>query len=122
MKYIFIENGKINGAGECKNLTEGIINLQVTETIYEDFCITPYKYIYSDGKIIQNPDFEKLKQKADDAERKENLMTELNELDNKRIRAICENSVKDEETGETWLDYYNNRILEIRNEIQKLNT
>lgn len=121
MKYIFIENGQINGAGECKCLNDDIINMQVSEEIYEDFCTTPYKYIYSDGQIVVNPDFEILKSQAETATRKDELMTELNELDNKRIRAMCENSVKDEETGETWLDYYNNRIIEVRNELQTLN-
>lgn len=121
MKYIFVENGKINGAGECKCLSKSVINVQVNDEIYEDFNKTPYKYIYSGEQIIVNPDFELLKQKAQAEARKEELMMELNELDNKRIRAICENSVKDEETGETWLDYYNNRTIEVRNELQQLN-
>ena len=38
----------------------------------------------------------------------------------KRIRAICEPEIKDEETGETWLDYYNSQILSLREQIQQL--
>ena len=45
---------------------------------------------------------------------------ELSELDMKRIRAICEPEIKDEETGETWLDYYNSQILSLREQIQQL--
>ena len=45
---------------------------------------------------------------------------ELSELDMKRIRAICEPEIKDEETGETWLDYYNAEIQSLRNQIQNL--
>ena len=41
-------------------------------------------------------------------------------MDKKRIRAICEPSVKDESTGETWLDYYNNQVVAIRVQIQEL--
>lgn len=45
---------------------------------------------------------------------------DLNGLDIKRIRAICEPEIKDEETGETWLDYYNAEIQSLRNQIQNL--
>ena len=50
----------------------------------------------------------------------EEINEELNGLDIKRIRAICEPSIKDEETGETWLDYYNAEIQSLRNQIQDL--
>ena len=48
------------------------------------------------------------------------LVTELNELDLKRIRAVCEPSVKVEETGETWLEFYNSQIFEKREGLQEL--
>jgi len=50
----------------------------------------------------------------------EKLNTQINELDIKRIRAICEPSIKDETTGETWLDYYNSQVAQIRKNIQDL--
>ena len=50
----------------------------------------------------------------------EKLSKQIDELDKKRIRAICEPSVKDESTGETWLDYYNNQVVAIRVQIQEL--
>lgn len=52
--------------------------------------------------------------------RKIEIEQELLELDSKRIRAICEPSVKDNQTGETWLDYYNKRVLELRTELKNL--
>ena len=48
------------------------------------------------------------------------LISKLKELDLKRIRAVCEPSVKDEETGETWLEFYNSQIFEKREELQEL--
>ena len=45
---------------------------------------------------------------------------QINELDLKRIRAVCEPSIKDETTGETWLEYYNAQILDLRSQIQTL--
>ncbi|MBR6126977.1 hypothetical protein IKQ21_04755, partial [bacterium] len=54
------------------------------------------------------------------AERKSQIESELLELDSKRIRAICEPSIKDESTGETWLDYYNNQVAVLREELKNL--
>ena len=50
--------------------------------------------------------------------RLDEIQAELDELDIKRIRAIAEPSLKDEET--TWLEYYNTKISELRNEYAEL--
>ena len=52
--------------------------------------------------------------------RAEQIRFELDELDKKRIRAICEDEVKNERTGETWLDYYNEQINILRMELKNL--
>lgn len=52
--------------------------------------------------------------------RKAEIEAELATLDNKRIRAFCEPSLKDEETGESWLDYYNAKIAALREEYSSL--
>ena len=48
----------------------------------------------------------------------DNILGEINNLDLKRIRAICEPSVKDLETGETWLEYYNSKIIKLREDLE----
>lgn len=48
------------------------------------------------------------------------LQSQVDELDQKRIRAVCEPSVKDESTEQTWLEYYNLQIQELRNQIAEL--
>ena len=48
------------------------------------------------------------------------LNSKIVELDLKRIRAVCEPSVKDENTGETWLEFYNAQVLDLRNQINTL--
>lgn len=48
------------------------------------------------------------------------LQAQIDEFDKKRIRAICEPSVKDASTGQTWLEYYNLQIQELRNQINEL--
>ena len=56
--YIFIENEKINGCGECQQLTENVQNIEVIETLYNDFAENPNKYIYENGEIVINPNYE----------------------------------------------------------------
>ncbi len=50
--------------------------------------------------------------------RKEEIKTEMEELDKKRIRALAEPSLKDEET--TWLEYYNTQITALRDELTSI--
>lgn len=59
MYYFFIEDNKINGCGECQRLD--ITNIEVTEEVYNNFIEDNDRYIYSDGEIIENPDYEETK-------------------------------------------------------------
>ena len=62
-KYIFVQDGKINGYGEAIQLTEGVQNIEVSEDVYNEFIQEPLKYIYADGKIVENPNYENEKQR-----------------------------------------------------------
>ncbi len=57
---------------------------------------------------------------AEKTEKTNNLELQISELDRKRIRAICEPSVKDETTGQTWLEYYNLQVQALRIELLAL--
>lgn len=63
--YIFVENGKINGSGECECLTEGFESIEVTEELYNDFIEDADRYIYQGGEIIPNPDYEEIKRQKE---------------------------------------------------------
>ena len=52
--YAFIQNEKINGTGQCKQFTEGVLNIKVNEDIYNNI----EKYIYKDGEIVLDPEYE----------------------------------------------------------------
>lgn len=119
-KYIFVQDGKINGCGEAVQLTEGVQNIEVSEYVYNEFIQEPLLYIYSDGQIVENPNYENEKQKEFIEKRLEEISNELNLLDIKRIRALCEDEIKTERTGETWLDYYNSQIYDLRVEYKSL--
>ena len=48
------------------------------------------------------------------------ILSQINDLDTKRIRAICEPEVKDSETGETWLEYYTKQIVLLREKLKEV--
>lgn len=119
-KYIFVQDGKINGYGEAIQLTEGVQNIEVSEDVYNEFIQEPLKYIYADGKIVENPNYENEKQREFIEKRLDEITQELEILDAKRIRAVCEDEVKSARSGETWLDYYNAQIYDLRVEYKSL--
>ena len=119
--YIFVEkDGSLNGCGQCEQLTQGVINVEVSEDVFNSFIEDNLRYVYSDGKIIPNPNYENEKQVFFINERIGAIYKELETLDTKRIRAVCEDEIKDEKTGETWLDYYNSQIYDLRVELSSL--
>ena len=84
-------------------------------------------YIENDENIVETINY--LETEEEYLNRKNNeiiqldidlLNSQINELDLKRIRAVCEPSIKDEITGETWLEYYNAQVINLRNQINTL--
>ncbi len=120
MKYIYVENEILNGAGEAEQLDDAILNIEVSDDVYENYLAEKYRYIYLNGSIIDNPQYENEKQKAAIEKRINEIHNELDTLDEKRIRAVCESEVKDIKTGETWLEYYNSLIIDLRSELGAL--
>lgn len=119
-KYIYIENNEINGCGETLQIDESTTCIEVSDEIYNAFLSDKLKYIYKSGKIVSNPDYAAQKSKKEAECKIAGLKVQLDELDKKRIRAVCENEIKDETTGETWLDFYNKEIANIRKQITAL--
>lgn len=73
MYYIFVEDNKLNGCGECP--CNGAI--EVSEEVYNAYLQDQDRYIYQDGTIIENPDYEEVKRQKEQ-ERINNLtMTAL---------------------------------------------
>lgn len=58
MYYIFLQNEKLNGAGQCPIVNEDIENIEVTEDVYNAYCAEPEKFAYEDGEIVENPNYE----------------------------------------------------------------
>ena len=55
--YIFIENEKLNGCGQARQLTEGVTNLEVEESLYNAYAENPDMYIWDGEAVVENPNY-----------------------------------------------------------------
>ena len=60
---------------------------------------------------------EELEQEAK-TQQKQELQRQIDELDKKRIRAVCEPSMKT--STQSWLEYYNEQVAELRQVMAEL--
>lgn len=67
--YVFVENEEIKSKGQCKCLSENVLNVEVDEEIYNNI----EKYIYKDGEIILDPNYKTRK-----AQEKQKELAEYN--------------------------------------------
>ena len=83
-------------------------------------AVNEEEYIYENNlwKKLSEDEILKCKRQKDKAFRRVELEKQLTELDKKRIRAIAEPSMKDDEI--TWLEFYNNQVQGIRDELKNL--
>lgn len=60
MYYIFVENGKLNGAGEAQIISDEIINYEVNEELYNAYLENQELYIWDEEKqeVIIDPDYD----------------------------------------------------------------
>ncbi|HIZ28886.1 MAG TPA: hypothetical protein H9673_06830 [Candidatus Adamsella sp.] len=98
---------------------------RISDEMAEDIGLNPEKYKEIAGVLSDISNTEEYKKTIEQNQlkiRKTEIERSLYDLDIKRIRAMCEPSVKDEATGETWLEYYNNQVIELRNELNQIET
>lgn len=134
MKYYGTKNNKDYGFYEKEfensieitdNYWKELLNEQSNGKIiipFENNVIAVDRTEYSfDGnrwiKLSQQETLAK-QQTIEKALKTQEIQNKINELDRKRIRAIAEPSLKDENT--TWLEYYNNQIVALRKELSEL--
>ena len=67
--YVFITNNEINGKGQCECTGEDTFSIEITEEVYNNLD----HYIYSNGQIIINPNYEQEQAKK----RQSNFETEF---------------------------------------------
>lgn len=114
--YIEIKENKLLSYCEKPYLDYQFVNID-----YSTF--DPEKYEVKEGVLVDISSTEEYKAKvteAEKAEKKAQLFAQISELDLKSIRAMRENEIKDEATGQTWLEHYTLKIQELRAELAEL--
>ncbi len=99
---------------------ENGLHIESTETDF--YALEPYQTI-KNGEIFDlrnDTDYQEQQIQVQTILRKESIVNQIAELDKKRIRAMCEPQIKDSETGETWLDYYNSQIIDLRSQLAEI--
>lgn len=99
--------------------SQGGIIKSVNNQIY---CLLDNE-IVQNGEIVDISDTDEYRIKIEKIEKQVRNMTlleQIKELDTKRIRAGFEPSIKDETTGETYLEYYTNQIQVLRAQLESL--
>ncbi len=98
-KIINLETKEESVCSELGNIPDGFM-------IYEDY--------------IQTDEYKDYLAKLEKQEIVLKILEEIKSVDDKRIRAICEPSVKDTSTGETWLEFYNKQMVALRQKLKEV--
>lgn len=119
MYYIFIKDEKINGCGQCQCLNEDYTNLEITEEVYNAFAENPDKYVYQNGEIVENPNYEQ-EQAKKERERLDNLSMTRGDvfealilakgLGKAQIRAMIEKTKLDDITKALYLNRFDEAL------------
>lgn len=59
--YAFIQDNKINGAGQCPCLNEEIQNIEISEEVFNAIIEDKDRYIWDGTNVVVNPDYEEIK-------------------------------------------------------------
>lgn len=103
--YAFIDNGKINGCGQCECLT--MQSVEITKEIFDNIS----HYVWDGEAVVLDTDWEEKEYKK---QRTEEILAELNKIDLKSIRAI--------RAGDTdYIQEYELRAEALREELRSLN-
>ena len=95
-----------------------VVNLETEEiSQMEHIGEIPEGYMLYD-EFIETDEYKAKEAAVIAFQEKQQLLDQIDELDKKRIRAVCEPSQKDE--NQTWLEYYTNQIIELRQQLQEL--
>jgi len=64
--YIFVEdNERLNGAGQCRCLSENIQNIEVEQSLFDRYLEDVDRYIWNGMSIVDNPQYEEIKRQKE---------------------------------------------------------
>ena len=105
--YCWINNGIPDGTSEMYQpevFTDNRYQIEVSEEVYNNY--QPNRYLYQDGELVINPQYDKDIRIAE-------IKQLLDELDLKSIRALRSNE-------EDYLQQYEEEAIALRNELRTL--
>lgn len=73
--YIYIQNEQLNGCGQCRQLTEGVTNLEVEESLYNAYAENPEMYIWDGEAVVEDPEYNEKQEAKEKARIQELFMT-----------------------------------------------
>lgn len=114
--YIEIKDNKL--LSWCEKPYSDYVFVDVDYATFE-----PEKYQVIDGVLADVSNTQEYQQKVAQKAKEEilaDLKSQIAQLDIKRIRSIAEPQIKDEPSGQTWLEYFTQQIQELRTQIANL--
>lgn len=129
--YAKIENGQLITAYNGYNNIAGLADSaelclengfsEYDETVISGLFAGTHQIVNDEIVDITNSTEYQAKILAEQKElRKAEITVQIKDLDLKRIRAGFEPAIKDESTGETYLEHYTNQIIILREELSNL--
>ena len=123
MFYTIIDNELKEYSDVKENLNHPEIAKNLEGVSSKQFVENKDKYEVKKGRIVdisETYDYKKKTTAREDLFAQAKLQSLIEELDKKRVRAICEPEIKDEKTGQTWLKFYTLQIQNYREQLEKL--
>ena len=122
--FYTITDGKLYEYGDKStyfDIQDNILELTgITEIEFQENI---NKYEVKEGLLVDISATDEYKEKAlvhDKAVKKANMQSQVELLDLKCIRALREGGIYDTSTGQTWLEYYTEKIFLLREEMASL--
>lgn len=122
MFYTIIDNELKEYSDIKENLNHPEIAKNLEGVSSKQFVENKDKYEVKKGRIIdisKTDDYQKKATARENLSAQAKLQSQIEELDKKRVRAICEPEIKDEKTGQTWLEFYTLQIQDYREQLEK---
>ena len=70
MFYAFIEDNKLVGAGECRQLTAGVENVEISEEVFRNI----ERYVWDGTALKEDPDFDVKRRSAEVRAKRDELL------------------------------------------------
>ena len=107
--YVEIKENKL--LSWCENPYKNYVYIDIDYSTFN-----PDEYIVENGMLIKDLNNAVYVEKQREFNQLA-LQNQIDELDKKRIRAIAEPALKDEQSGQTWLEYYTEQIVALRTQM-----